>query len=224
MDEGRDSRDNLYFRMVGNNYNTIARYYDRIHHLFYGQAEIHAQVELLEYVQPGDRLLIVGGGTGWILERIAAKFPSALEITYIEASSRMMELSKARNCGENKVEFVSSVIEDWKGGKEYDCILTGLFFDNFVEPHAAEIVSKLSAFLRNGGYWLESDFYYPRTRGKLWQAILLWVMYASSRLICRVEAKKLPDMDKLFVEAGYRLVYTTFHYQRFIRGVVYQKI
>ncbi len=130
--------------MVGNNYDRIARYYDRIHHLFYGHAEIHAQVELLEYVRAGDRLLIVGGGTGWILEKIAVKFPSGLEITYIEGSSRMMELSKRRSCGENQVEFVLSVIEDWKGGKEYDCIVTGLFFDNFKEPHAAAIVGQLT--------------------------------------------------------------------------------
>src|SRR5579872_3233180 len=111
--------------MVGNNYDAIARYYDRIHHLFYGQAEIHAQVELLEYVQPGDRVLIVGGGTGWILEKLADKFPSGLEITYIEGSNRMMELTRKRNCGGNRVELVTAAIEDWKGQKEYDCVLTG---------------------------------------------------------------------------------------------------
>lgn len=209
--------------MVGNNYNTIARYYDLIHHLFYGRAEIHAQEELLNYVRSGDRLLIVGGGTGWILEKIAARFPSGLEITYIEASSRMMELSKKRDCGRNRVEMVTSVVEDWKGGMEYDCILTGLFFDNFKEPHATAIVKQLTSNLRAGGYWLESDFYYPRTRGKLWQAILLWIMYVTSRAICRVEAKRLPDMDRIFSAEGYQLVYTTYHYQRFIRGVVYQK-
>jgi ubiquinone/menaquinone biosynthesis C-methylase UbiE len=208
---------------VGNNYDKIANYYDRIHHLFYGQSEIHAQVELLDYVRPGDRLLILGGGTGWILDKIGAIFPSGLRITYVESSARMMELTKTRKWGQNEVELVTSTVEEWKGDMVYDCVLTGLFFDNFQDAHAAAIVRQVSPYLKNGGYWLESDFYYPRRRGKLWQAILLYSMYISARLICGVEAKRLPDMDRIFTEEGYRVLYTTFHYQRFIRSVVYRK-
>lgn len=206
-----------------NNYDSIANYYDRIHHLFYGQAEINAQVELLDYVRPGDRLLIIGGGTGWILEKIAAIFPSGLEITYIEGSGRMMERTKRRKWGQNRVELVTSAVEEWKGEKEYDCVLTGLFFDNFEDAHALRIVREVTPWLKNGGYWLESDFYYPKGRGKLWQAILLWLMYVSARLICRVEARRLPDMDRIFQGEGYTLLRMRLHYQRFIRSVVYRK-
>lgn len=208
---------------MANNYDKIARYYDRIHHLFYGQSEVHAQVELLDYVRPGDRILILGGGTGWILEKIGAIFPSGLRITYVESSARMMELTKTRAWAQNEVELVTSTIEEWKGGMEYDCVLTGFFFDNFSDAHAAAIVRQVTAYLKNGGYWLESDFYYPKKRGKLWQAILLYSMYISARLICRVEAKRLPDMDRIFAETGYRALYTSFHYQRFIRSVVYRR-
>lgn len=208
---------------MGNNYDKIANYYDRIHHLFYGQAEINAQVELLDYVRPGDRLLILGGGTGWILEKIGAIFPSGLRITFVESSARMMELTKARKWGQNEVELVLTTVEEWKGEMEYDCVLTGLFFDNFKDAHAAAIVRQVTPYLKNGGYWLESDFYYPRKRGKLWQAILLYSMYISARMICGVEAKRLPDMDRIFGEEGYRMLYTTFHYQRFIRSVVYRR-
>lgn len=208
---------------MGNNYDKIANYYDRIHHLFYGQSEIHAQAELLGYVRPGDRLLILGGGTGWILEKIAEIFPSGLRITYVESSVRMMELTKMRKWGQNEVELVTSTAEEWKGDTGYDCVLTGLFFDNFKDAHAAAIVRQVTPYLKDGGYWLESDFYYPRGRGKLWQAILLYSMYISARLICGVEAKRLPDMDRIFMEEGYRVLYTTFHYQRFIRSVVYRR-
>jgi SAM-dependent methyltransferase len=230
-------RKRVVFSDVGNNYDKIANYYDRIHHLFYGQSEINAQVELLDYVRPGDRLLILGGGTGWILEKIAAIFPAGLRITYIESSARMMELTKTRNWGLNQVDLVNSGVEDWvedgntgrkagsegKGRAEYDCILTGFFFDNFKEVHAAEIVRRVTPFLKKGGYWLEADFYYPRGRGKIWQAILLYSMYFSARLICGVEAKRLPDMEQIFSAEGYGLLYTTFHYQRFMRSVVYRK-
>jgi ubiquinone/menaquinone biosynthesis C-methylase UbiE len=190
----------------------------------FGQSEINAQVDLLGYVRPGDRLLIVGGGTGWILEKIAAIFPSGLEITYIESSARMMELTKTRKWGQSRVELVNSGVEEWKARMEYDCILTGFFFDNFKESHAVEIVKRLTPCLKTGGYWLDADFFYPKKRGKLWQAILLYSMYWSARLICGVEAKRLPDMDRIFGEEGYGVLYTTFHYQRFIRSVVYRRV
>jgi hypothetical protein len=231
----------MYFRRVSNNYDSIARYYDFLHHLFYGQSEINAQAELLDYVRPGDRILIVGGGTGWILEKISAVYPSGLLITYIESSVKMMELSKKRDCRRNNVSFVPVRVEEWAGdgpagdgGRErgrdgsagdgfYDCILTGFFFDNFTAAHSAQIVQLLTPFLKKDGFWLDSDFYYPKGRGKLWQAILLKSMYVSARLICGVEAKQLPDMELIFTTAGYRLEYVSFHYQRFIRSVVYQR-
>lgn len=208
---------------MANNYDSIAGVYDRIHHLFYGQAEVNAQVELLDHVREGDRLLIVGGGTGWILEKLAARFPAGLEITYIESSARMMERSKRRNGGGNKLEFFMGPVEEWRGEKGFDGILTGFFFDNFNQDHAQRIVRQLSACLKIGGVWLETDFYYPRGRGKLWQAILLRTMYVSARLICGVEAKHLPDMVQIFMSEGYSLQATSFHYQRFIRSLVLRK-
>jgi ubiquinone/menaquinone biosynthesis C-methylase UbiE len=213
----------MYFRWVSNNYDSIARYYDRLHHLFYGQSEINAQIELLDYIRPGDRVLIVGGGTGWILDKMSAVYSSGLHITYIESSVKMMELSKKRDCRQNNVSFVLGQVEEWTGDGAYDCILTGFFFDNFTAEHSGQIVRSLTPSLKKDGYWLDADFYYPKGRGKLWQAILLKSMYVSARLICGVEAKRLPDMELIFTTAGYRLVNSFLHYQRFIRSVVYRR-
>lgn len=243
---------------MANNYDSIAAVYDRIHHLFYGQSEVNAQVELLDHVNAGDRLLIVGGGTGWILEKIAGIYPEGLTIVYVESSQKMMERSMRRDWGGNKVEFFTGPVEEWPGGPKdrpgstserpggtedrpdgpkewpgapsespaspaFDCILTGFFFDNFKQDHSLRIVRHLTPSLKSGGYWLETDFYYPRHRGKLWQAALLWIMYTSARIICGVEAKRLPDLEPIFSGAGYTLQTTSFHYQRFIRSLVFRK-
>lgn len=212
---------------MSNNYDPIARYYDFLHHLFFGQSEVNAQVELLDYVRTGDHLLIAGGGTGWILDKIPALYPAGLRITYVESSAKMMEMSKARNCRQNVVTFITADVAEWAAGAaggQFDCILTGFFFDNFTEEQSERIVGLLTPLLKDRGYWLFTDFYYPKKRGKLWQAILLKTMYISARLICRVEAKRLPDMDRILPAAGYRALFTSYHYQRFIRSVVYQKM
>jgi ubiquinone/menaquinone biosynthesis C-methylase UbiE len=208
---------------MSNNYDPVARYYDFLSYLVFGQAEINAQIELFGYIAPDSRVLIVGGGTGWILEKIAAVYPSGLQITYVENSTRMMELSRKRNYGHNPVEFVQLPIEEFVATAPFDCILTGFVFDNFSADKAAAVVRQLDLLLRDGGYWLYADFYLPKRKRKLWQAVLLKAMYIAARIICKVEASKLPDMDSIFGEVGYTPVYTSFHYSRFIKSVAYRK-
>jgi len=208
---------------MSNNYDPVARYYDFLSWLVFGQAEINAQVELLGYITPGSRVLIVGGGTGWILEKIAAVHSSGLQVTYVESSTGMMERSRKRNCGHNVVEFVPSPIEEFVAEAPFDCILTGFVFDNFSADRAVAVVRQLDTLLREGGHWLYADFYLPKRKRKLWKAVLLKAMYIAARIICKVEASKLPDMDSIFGEAGYTPVYTSWHYSRFIQSVGYRK-
>jgi ubiquinone/menaquinone biosynthesis C-methylase UbiE len=208
---------------MSNNYDPVARYYDFLSWLVFGQTEINAQVELLGYVTPGGRMLIVGGGTGWILEKIATVQPSGLRITYVESSARMMERSRKRNCGQNSVEFVQLPIEEFAAAAPYDCILTGFLFDNFSADKARAVVRQLDLLLREGGHWLYADFYLQKGKRKFWKAVLLKAMYIAARIICKVEAKQLPDMEMIFGEAGYAAVYTSFHYSKFIKSVAYRK-
>ena len=208
---------------MGNNYDPIARYYDLVHYLVFGQTEINAQTELLGYIAPGSMVLIVGGGTGWILEKIAAVQPSGLRITYVESSARMMERSRKRNAGSNHVEFVLLPIGEFVAAAPYDCILTGFVFDNFSADKARAVVRQLDLLLREEGHWLYADFYLPKQKRKLWKAVLLKAMYIAARMICKVEASKLPDMEAIFGEVGYTTVHTSFHYSRFIQSVVYRK-
>jgi len=208
---------------MSNNYDPVARYYDFLSWLVFGQAEINAQVEMLGYIPPGSRMLIVGGGTGWVLEKIAAVHSSGLQITYVESSPRMMEQSRKRNCGQNSVEFVLLPVEEFVAPAPFDSILTGFVFDNFSADKARAVVRQLDPLLREGGHWLYADFYLPKQRRKLWKAVLLKAMYIAARIICKVEASRLPDMGAIFGEVGYVTEYASFHYSKFIQSVVYKK-
>src|ERR1700761_5576970 len=112
-----------------NNYDSVARYYDGLSRLVFGRTEIDAQLGLLRYVKPGDRLLIVGGGTGWILEDMGRIFPEGVSITYVEPSGQMMAIARRRNWGKSVVRFVQMPIEEFATFERYDCILTGFVFD-----------------------------------------------------------------------------------------------
>jgi len=208
---------------MSNNYDPVARYYDPLSRLVFGHTEIEAQVDMLDQVKPGDHLLIIGGGTGWILEKLAAIYPDGLHITYVEPSRVMMALARKRNWGGHSVFFVQQPIEHFVTTGRFDCILTGFLFDNFHQEHAETIVHSLDNVLHPGGSWLNADFYYPPRGGSWWHGALLYAMYLAARWICRVEANRLPDVEACFETLGYTVARRAFYYQGFIQAVIYRK-
>ncbi len=107
-----------------NDYNSIAGFYDVLSKLIFQKSIINAQKFLLQYIPANSNVLIVGGGTGWILEAVADLHQSNINITYIEKSARMIALSKKRNYNKNNVEFVNEAVEDFVSDKKFDVIFT----------------------------------------------------------------------------------------------------
>lgn len=206
-----------------NNYDKIAGYYDLLSRAIFRRSIINAQVYLLPYISAHSTVLIVGGGTGWILEEIARIRPAGLEITYVEISAGMIRLSEKRDYKQNNVQFVHESIETFIPSHAYDVILTPFLFDNFSAVHAQTTFAKLHVSLKAGGNWLFADFVYDPDRGKLWQKLLLKTMYTFFRLVAKIEASQLNDMEDLFSRHYYQLITEQFHYGRFIWSAVYRK-
>src|SRR3569833_2127388 len=106
------------------NYNNSAWFYDKLSRLIYGGALIKAQVYLLDNIPAGSKILIAGGGTGWILEEIAKLYPSGLKINYVEVSAKMIALSRKRISGENNVDFINAPVEDVPLPTDYDVVIS----------------------------------------------------------------------------------------------------
>ncbi len=134
----------IYSMPKANNYDAIAVYYDRLSMLVFGRSLRHAQESLLVAVKPGDRILIAGGGAGWILEAIAEKFPQGLEITYIELSEKMIAEAKKKNADNNVVNFIhASILTEPLPAGYYDIVFTAFLFDNFGKEEASHLFTKL---------------------------------------------------------------------------------
>ncbi|RZL39782.1 MAG: methyltransferase domain-containing protein [Pedobacter sp.] len=114
----------LTSKFLINNYDKIANYYDSLSRLVFGKSQLNAQINQLKNIKKNSSILIVGGGTGWILEEIGKRHPSGLKITYVEISAKMLALSKDRDYGANSVLFIHSSIEDFNLGDHFNIILT----------------------------------------------------------------------------------------------------
>lgn len=206
-----------------NNYDPIARYYDALSRLVFFRAQLRAQIDQLSFIPANSKILIAGGGTGWILEEIAKVHPAGLNITYVEISAKMLELSKKRDVKANTVTYILAAAEDLEISTSYDVIITAFLFDNFPAALISQVFDKFHAALKNNGLWLFSDFYYTADTGRRWQWYLLKLMYFFFKQVSDVEATELINTAYCFEEAAYRVLKTAHYYGGFIKSIVYQK-
>jgi ubiquinone/menaquinone biosynthesis C-methylase UbiE len=202
------------------NYDNAAWFYDRLSRIVYGKALINAQLYLLPYVPENSNVLIVGGGSGWILEELSQLHSSGLSITYIEVSAKMMALSKQRNVGDNNVTYLNGAVEDIDLPGEFDVIITAFLFDNFNADTLQMVFNHLHQGLKKDGLWLNTDF---QLTGKWWQNGLLKSMLLFFRILCHVEASTLPDIDGQFRNNGYQTFASNTFFGDFISSKAYQK-
>jgi len=203
------------------NYNNAAWFYDRLSRIVYGKALIMAQVYLLQYVPADAKVLIVGGGTGRILEELSKRQSWGLTITYVEIAPKMMALSKKRNTGNNQVIFINDAIENVSLPPGFDVVVTPFLFDNFTEQTTQKVFDHLHALLKPSCLWLNCDF---QLSGKWWQRFLLGSMFLFFRMVCRIEASKLPDINKQFSNHHYKVIAQQTFFGDFILSRVYKII
>jgi len=205
---------------VASNYDNAAWFYDSLARLIYGKALIKAQVYLLQYIQPNTNILIVGGGTGWILEELTKIHPSGLTIVYVEISAKMTALSQKRNTGDNQVTFVNDAIENVNLSANFDAVITPFLFDNFTEQTLQKVFNHINTQLKPNGIWLNSDF---QLTGKWWQKALLRSMILFFRALCRIESNHIHAIEPYFIQNGYSVITAKTFFGEFIVSKVYKK-
>jgi len=207
---------------MANNYNSIAKYYDTISRVVYQRAIIKAQVFLIQFIKDNDRILLVGGGTGWILEELSKLQRKNLTAVYVEKSAAMIKLARKRNTPHIKTTFILQPIEYYTSADKFDVIITPFLFDNFVRNKINILFTKLDGFLKPRGIWLYADFVNDGTEKKLWQRILLRTMYKFFRLTADIETQELVDMKPYFTKR-YQLLSEQLYYKKFIQAIAYRK-
>ena len=207
---------------MNNNYDKIAGHYDTLSRLVFFKSQVNAQVNQLPHIQDNSHVLIVGGGTGWILEELS-KIYTGLKIVYVEISAKMIALSQKRDYQNNDIEFVNIAIEDFKTDVVFDVVLTPFLFDNFAEQRAAKVFGQLNGYLKKDGLWFLVDFSLNKTNGNWWKWLLLRSMYGFFKLLGIVEAHQLIDMNPYFFKANYLIVEERQYYASFIKATIFRK-
>ncbi|OWP63219.1 SAM-dependent methyltransferase [Hymenobacter amundsenii] len=183
----------------------VAAFYDPFSRLVYGRALQRAQQAALDRGLPPDqpRLLIIGGGSGWVLGEVLRRRPQA-RIVYLEASPRMLDRSRAYLArhypqAANQVNFRLGTEESLGSEEQFGGLITFFFLDLFEPARLRHIMARLGAVRKPGGPWLLADFGPPRT---WWHRLLLKLMYSFFGLITGISGRRLPPIEAELARLG----------------------
>ena len=199
-------------------FDRVAWCYDTLTRLVFGPALKRAQRAALVGLPLGaPHVLILGGGTGWILMEVLRQRPQAT-VLYLEASPNMLTRARARLVREcpqatTQVEFRHGTQTALGTADCFGVLITFFVLDCIALPELAGALAQLRGSQRLGAPWLLADF---RAAQRGWRWVLLRLMYTFFRLTTGLRAKELPDLPAALARLG---LHPT-RRQRFYAGAV----
>lgn len=194
----------------------LAPYYDGLARFFIGKDIVHAQLHFLNSFNECKQLLILGGGSGWILEPLCAACPE-LQIDYIDVSPKMIKAARENSGNHAHVNFIQGTENDIPN-RLYDGVITNFYLDLFEERSLNNVMDKIRISLTHSALWLVTDF----VQEKAWHKMMLWTMYRFFRITARIEATHLPDWQNNMIGAGHTLCETGEFKNGFIKSNLYR--
>jgi len=174
-------------------FNYVAPFYDRLAHLVFGRTLERAQLALLGRFSTGGNWLLVGGGTGWLLEQVL-NYCGPTTVLYLEASERMLELARKRIDNQaflTKIEFRLGTETALTEADSFDVILTPFVLDLFTEDWLHnQMIPCLLKTLKPSGFWLATDFV-PTT--VWWHRLLVKTMQLFFQVTAGIQSHRLSD-------------------------------
>ncbi|MCX2740028.1 class I SAM-dependent methyltransferase [Pontibacter anaerobius] len=211
-------------KLPDSGFNRVASFYDALSRLVYGSALQQAQLALLPFVPRQARVLVIGGGTGWLLVQLL-QTGKKLDILYLDAAPAMLQRARQKYKKYKKphccrVNFRLGTENCIAPQEQFDIIFTPFLLDLFPAQRLQQLMRKLAAALAPDGQWLFADFWPVQQPVPWWQSLLVRGMYTFFGFLSDVQAKQLPDYATHFKALNFEEKYS----QVFYKGMVQAKV
>ena len=205
------------------NFDRVAPFYRLLETLVFGDQLQQARNGFVRQIESPHRALVVGEGNGRFLVELLQAHPS-MEIDCVEASTRMIDLARAR-LGNERVRFICiDVRQVALTEHRYDLIVTHFFLDCFTQATLPQVIEKLARAATHNATWLIADFCLPPQGWRRLRArMLLVAMYAFFRLVAGIEASKLVDYGPLLRAHDFSLTNEVVAPNEMTRSQVWQR-
>ncbi|MCR9251769.1 MAG: class I SAM-dependent methyltransferase [bacterium] len=178
------------------NFDRIAWIYDLIKYVVFGNTLETAEMGFVNDIKDEDYILIVGGGTGNVLNTI----PSNCGIDYVELSEKMLEKARKRK-SDLSISFYKADYLSFEPTTKYDVIICSFFLDVFNDDNLRLVLQKLSKELKSdSGILLVTDFNKQHDK-----PFLSWLMHLFFKVFANLESSNLKDITEVVESCGFQL-------------------
>lgn len=181
---------------IATGFDLLAPFYDIMARLIIGKSIVNAQLHFIKQLKDCHHLLILGGGSGWLLSAICQEYPN-VKIDFVDLSPAMIHKARKRLHDHPSVNFIQGT-EDDIAGRLYDGVITNFYLDMFDEKHLPLVLNKIKMSLTDSARWVVTDFVHRRKA----HGLMLWLMYRFFRAITHIEASKLADWQNQMIITG----------------------
>lgn len=204
----------------------VARVYDQLAQVVFGQAQRRAQLAALRaglpLAGPAPQVLVLGGGPGWVLTELLRQCPAA-RVLYLETSAAMLARAQARLARrspekQSQVAFRQGSERNLRPGEQFDAVITFFVLDCFTLDDFPGALARLQAARRPGAPWLVADFRPPH---RWWQRGLLRAMYLFFGAAVGLRARQLPPWPTALAKICNAMIYQSNFYAGFIAAQVW---
>lgn len=208
----------LYLRELKNNriakgFDRLASVYQRLSKIVFGKSLEQAQQYNLNFIKSGDRVLILGGGSGYFLKSLLDR-QVHMTVDYIDISEKMIQLARDKTKNPQHVNFIVGTEQNIPD-RTYTVVITNFYLDLFADNTLQHVIQKIKAHITADAQWLVTDF----VSQKWWHNIMLWCMYRFFNLITHIEARTLPDWQSVLKKDGFIETESKKFYRGFIKSV-----
>src|SRR5688572_10857981 len=203
-----------------NEFNLIAPIYDTLSSFVFGCSMRKAQTLFLRDIPAGANVLILGGGTGWLLASLL-QINGSCRVWYVEASSKMIELSKSKADKDlNRVVFIHGTQKTIPEGITFDAVITNCYLDLFAADSCQRAIQRIKSTMKSESVWLITDF----LDTTWWHSALLKLMYFFFRTVSGVKVKTLPRWRDLVTQNGFLAERSNSFFGGFIFSALFRKM
>lgn len=209
---------------VKNNFDSVAWCYDFLAYIIFGNKIRRSQTVLFDQLCENDRVLILGGGTGWIINEIL-RSKKVARIDYIELSEKMLQKAKSIIPLHKDVviNFINGDEESIPGSETYDVVIACYFFDLFQTNRLKYVITRTVNSLKAEGKLLVADFNISSS-SPLLHKVLVRIMYLFFSVTCRIEARGLIDMGTVLSDYDLSKEYSLSSCNGLIISTTYKKV
>ncbi len=197
-----------------NQFDIVAPVYNLIGRLVFRDLLIESQTFFLDQINRDDQILIIGGGTGKLLDILS----KCEKIDYLEKSKKMIEIAGKRNSANNTV-FIHEDFLKFESTLNYRVVICPFVLDCFDEHNLRLVLTKTKDLLVENGVLIVTDFDHNETN-----ATLSRMMHLFFRIFAQLESQNLKPIHDSILEAGFTVLNEKLFHQNMIFSRVYRNL